>query len=840
MSLRTGILFGILFALVCAARPAGAAPSAQPENICLLSIGAAGLGALFLLGCGVGLGLLVFNRRLSGKVQQRTVALAASEEKYRLLVEHQTDLVVKVDTEGRFLYVSPSYCRVFGKHEDELLGKTFLPLVHEADLPATQEAMRGLYAPPHTAYLEQRAMTADGWRWFAWRDSAVLGPDGQVAEIIGVGSDITERKQAEEAAVRERVFTNAVLDSVPGLLYLYDDQGRLIRWNKRHQEITGYSDEELSQMHLLDWYRDDQPAQERITQAIERVMRDGYGFEEAELQTKDGRKILFYLTAVRLEIDGRTYFTGVGIDITDRKQAEEELRRSETLLRNLKESIPDLVWVKDKNGVYLSCNPVFERLYGAKEKDIIGRRDHDFVSAELAEFFLENDRKAMELDRPVRNEEQLVFKDTGYQGLFETIKTPMRDNAGNLVGVLGIARDITERKTAMTELAKAKLQAEVANRSKSEFLANMSHEIRTPLNGVLGMLQLLKGTPMDMEQGDYVDKAHDAARRLLSLLSDILDFSKIEAGKLALRIAPFALGDVFEMVSTVLGGAAMKKGVSLRLNLDESVPGSLLGDDARIRQILFNLVGNALKFTASGSVRVQAWARTGRGADGIWLYLSVADTGVGIPEAKLASIFDRFTQSDTSYSKTFEGAGLGLAIVRRILDLMGGALCVESEPGQGTIMIVVLPLRPGSGAGQRARRELDETPVQGAEPLRILLAEDETISQFAMRVTLQRMGHSVMTVANGRAALEEFRSGVFDAILMDIQMPEMDGVEATCAIRRDKSLGDRALVPIIALTAYALEGDREKFLAAGMDDYVTKPVSLGELQRALGKVRRRP
>ena len=933
----------------------------------LLWFGAVGLGALLLLGGGVGVGLLVSNRRLAGQVRLRTASLAASEEKYRLLVEHQTDLVVKVDTEGRLLYVSPSYCRTFGKAEDELLGQTFLPLVHEEDLPATLEAMRALHVPPHTACLEQRALTAAGWRWFAWSDTAVLGPDGQVAEIIGVGSDITDRKLADLALRESEASFHSLFDNMAEGVALHtlvrDATGREVDYrikdvNPSYCRILKVEKSAVCSRLATEAYRvSEAPYLDRYAEVARTGQPAVFETHYAQL----GRHFVISVTPW-----GQGGFATIFSDITDHKQAEEELRRSETLLRNLKGSIPDLVWVKDKDGVYLSCNPAFESLYGAKEKDIIGRRDADFVSAELAEFFLENDRKAMQMDGAVRNEEELVFADTGYRGLFETIKTPMRDHAGNLVGVLGIARDITERrqieealresetqyrgifeqaavgichcsltgtfmrvnkrlveilghsedellglnfrdithpddlaasqenvkrvlsgqatgfdmekryirkdgatiwarlsismasdrsgqpvhfvgvleditarKTAMADLAKAKAQAEDANRSKSEFLANMSHEIRTPLNGVLGMLQLLKGTPMDLEQGDYVDKAHDAARRLLSLLSDILDFSKIEAGKLALRVAPFALNDVFAMVATVLGGAAMKKGVSLRLNAEESVPEHLLGDDARIRQILFNVVGNAVKFTHSGSVRVQAWARTGRGAGGIWLYVSITDTGVGIPEDKLTTIFDRFTQSDTSYSKNYEGAGLGLTIVRRILDLMGGEICVESEFGRGTTMIVMLPLQPAVGAAPRSRRDFGETPAQAAAPLRILLAEDEAISQFAMRVMLQRMGHNVMTVANGRAAVEEMRNGAYDAILMDIQMPEMDGMQATRAIRTDDGLGARARIPIIALTAYALDGDREKFLGAGMDDYVTKPVVQSELQRALSKVRRR-
>ncbi|MBU1229762.1 MAG: PAS domain S-box protein [Proteobacteria bacterium] len=1047
-----------------------------------------GLGALLLFGCCAAGAMFLFNRRLSAQVRQRTLALAASEEKYRMLVEHQTDMVVKMDAQGRFLYVSPSCCRVFGKAENELLGQSFLSLVHEEDVPATQEARRALSAPPHSASVEPRAMTQDGWRWLAWRESAILGPDGQVAEIIGVGSDITERKAAEEKLLEAEWKFQALFEQGPlGVAYhemLFDAAGkpkdyRFLDANLTFKELTGVDAVGRTvtqafpgieadpfdwigtygavartgqpirfEQHLQSndrWYdcvayrykpdhfvaafldiTERKAAEQALlakTQELELYFSntldllciadtDGYfrrlnpeweavlGYAVSELEGRNifdlvhpedmaatqavmeqlagQNRITNFVNRFRAKdgshrwIEWRTFPVGKTLyasarDITERRQAEEELQRSETLLRKLKESIPDLVWVKDKDGVFLSCNPVFERLYGAREKDIIGRRDNDFVSAELAEFFLMNDRKAMEMDRAVRNEERLVFADTGYEGLFETIKTPMRDSAGNLVGVLGIARDITERrqaeealreseaqyraifeqaavgichcslegvflranrrltellgysesellrmnfrdithpddipaslekvrlvlagqstglgmekrylrkdgaviwarlnlsivsdqfhqpryfvgvleditarKTAMADLAKAKVQAEEANRSKSEFLANMSHEIRTPLNGVLGMLQLLRNTPMDLEQGDYVDKANDAARRLLSLLSDILDFSRIEAGKLTLRLAPFGLGQVFEMVTTVLGGAAMKKGVSLRLSVDESVPDLLLGDDARIRQVLFNIVGNAVKFTAAGYVRVQAWARAGRGEGGVWLYVSVEDTGVGIPEGMLFSVFDRFTQSDASYSKNYEGAGLGLTIVRRILDLMGGDICVESEVGQGTTMIVVLPLMPVARTARRSGPEIEDASVLSAAPLRILLAEDELISQFAMRVALQRMGHSVMTVANGRDAVEANANGQFDAILMDIQMPEMDGVQATQAIRSDAGLGEKAGIPIIALTAYAMEGDRERFLAAGMDDYVTKPVFLSELRRVLGKVRRRP
>jgi PAS domain S-box-containing protein len=926
----------------------------------LLWLGAAVLGGLLLLGSGVGAGLLAFNRRLSGQVALRIADLAASEEKYRLLVENQTDMVVKVDTTGRFLYVSPSYCRVFGKSEGELLGQTFMPLVHEDDRAATEEAMRGLFVPPHTAYLEQRAMTSEGWRWLAWRDSAILGPDGQVAAIIGVGCDITERRQAD-LALRdgERRF-HSLFDNMAEGVALHnmerDGSGRAVDYrivdvNPSYCRILGVDKDAICSRRAAEAYGvPEAPYLDRYAE----VVATGQPLVFETYYPHMGRH--FIISAAPWGEDG---FATIFSDITDRKIAEQALAAKTQELELYFSNTLDMLCIADADGYFRRMNPEWERVLGYPAREMEGRRFLDFVHPDDMPATVEVIRKLAGQDRVVSFANRCRAKDGGYrwiewrsfqvgtaiyasarditerrqanlalreseaqyrgifeqaavgichcslEGVFQRVNRRMTEILGygeaellrmnfreithpeDLVEDLDHMRqvlsgqalgfdmekryirkdgaliwvhlsvsmvtdrsaqpaylvcvfeDISARKAAMAELSHAKVQAEDSNRSKSEFLANMSHEIRTPLNGVLGMLQLLKGTPMDVEQGTYVDKAHDAARRLLSLLSDILDFSKIEAGKLTLRSAPFALTDVFEMVSTVLGGAAMKKGVSLRLNMDKTVPELLVGDDARLRQILFNIVGNAVKFTPSGTVRVQAWARPGRGADGVWLYLSVADTGIGIQEDKLTSIFDRFTQSDVSYSKNFEGAGLGLAIVRRILDLMDGDICVESESGQGTTMIIVLPLVPGALTAPHPRRDIDDSLVPGSPPLRILLAEDESISQFAMRVMLQRMGHSVLAVSSGRAAVEEFHRGDFDAILMDIQMPDLNGVEATKAIRSDQSLGDRARIPVIALTAYAMEGDREKFLAAGMDDYVTKPVSLGDLQRALGKVRRR-
>ncbi len=396
-----------------------------------------------------------------------------------------------------------------------------------------------------------------------------------------------------------------------------------------------------------------------------------------------------------------------------------------------------------------------------------------------------------------------------------------------------LARQAAMRQDLLARARQAQQEAEAATHAKGEFLANMSHEIRTPLNGVLGMLQLLKEDIGREDQKSYAELGYASGQRLLSLLNDILDFSRMEAGRMPLTRAPFRMADVFANVKQTFLASGWESGVSLSFELEPGFPDTLLGDEGRIRQVLFNLVGNALKFTPAGSVRVEGWARPWPEApDGrkrARVYLCVRDTGIGIPDDTLGKIFQRFTQSDASHTRRYEGAGLGLAIVRRIVELMGGTIDVESEAGQGTTMCLHLPLELHEGAYSSPQGP----EAKGERPLRLLLADDEPVGSLALKVMLAKLGHEVSTAANGRQALEALRAQEFDCVLMDIQMPELDGVAATRIIRTDPAFADRAGVPIIALTAYAMQGDSERFLAAGMDAHVTKPVRPEALKAAL-------
>jgi PAS domain S-box-containing protein len=418
--------------------------------------------------------------------------------------------------------------------------------------------------------------------------------------------------------------------------------------------------------------------------------------------------------------------------------------------------------------------------------------------------------------------------------LFRSDFTPT-ENDEKLMGIVAATiRVEEERKASDLQLIKAKEIAESASRAKSEFLANMSHEIRTPLNGIFGMLQLVNGSRLDDEQRDYVDTAITSGRSLLRVINDVLDFSKMEAGMLSLEREPF---DFRRVVSDVLDNftvQAAEKQLLMPVEIDASVPPLLLGDEARIRQILFNLVGNGVKFTPAGRVGVEAWAQRSEGAgNALRLHVVISDTGIGIPGNKIGAAFKAFSQVDGSYTRKYGGTGLGLGIVRRLVDLMDGDIFVESDE-DGTQVQFYLRMEE---AMEDERVEPDELSLPAsARSLSVLLVEDERVNRISVLRLLEKLGHKVTTAVDGSQALERLRVSGFDLILMDIQMPGMDGMTTTRLIREDASLSRGGRIPIIALTAHAMKGDREKFLKAGMDDYLAKPVDFTDLVRVLSRI----
>jgi len=517
-------------------------------------------------------------------------------------------------------------------------------------------------------------------------------------------------------------------------------------------------------------------------------------------------------------------------DRLERRLAEEALRRSEALFRNLFEGHAAVKMLIDpRTGEIVDANRAAAAYYGWSQDQLrgmnIGR-----VNTRPPEAVREEMGKALSVGH-CRFESCHMMADGSIRDV-DVLNSVIE--AGGRELLHSIVFDVTERKAVERALIKAKEDAECANLAKSEFLANMSHEIRTPLNGIMGMMQLLEVVTTEGEQREYLSLAKVSAERLTRLLSNILDLSSIESGKLDICHHEFDCSNLFDALADLFSITAKDRNLSLTFRLDPEIPSGLVGDEVRVLQVLFNLVGNALKFTREGGVTVEAVRiRSVRGT-GMRVLFSVADTGIGIPDEKLLEMFNPFSQVEGSYTRSYQGAGLGLTIVRRLVKLMNGRICVENFEEGGTTFHVVLPFE-FSGASAVRRNEMPVGAGDSPRRLRILLAEDEPLNQFAMTALLGKDGHSVVLAEDGGKVLELLAREAFDCILMDIQMPVLNGLEATKKIRA-LSVEPIRNIPIFALTACSMPDERRTFLEAGMNGYLCKPVALEDLRRVLKNV----
>ncbi|HVO10284.1 MAG TPA: ATP-binding protein [Vicinamibacteria bacterium] len=527
--------------------------------------------------------------------------------------------------------------------------------------------------------------------------------------------------------------------------------------------------------------------------------------------------------------------------IEARRRAERHARKQLALFQLVSDNVPSPLFLKDVDGCYLACNLAFERLMGRPREAILGRRTQDLLSPEEVGLHEEVDR-ALLRDGGTRHYEARV----GAQGReYLVAKSAVRAEDGRVVGVTAALVDITEGKAAerearrrLEELRQAKEAAEAGTRAKSEFLAVMGHEMRTPLNAVLGATGLLLDGPLGREQREQAEMARTAGQALLDLIDDLLDFSRIEAGRLDLERVAFDPRRLAEDTVALVVATAESKGLELSCRVTPDVPRRVCGDPGRLRQVLLNLLTNAVKFTERGEITT-FFELGAHDADGIVLQLRVRDTGVGIAPEFLPHLFEPFTQGESSTRRRYGGAGLGLAITRRLVDLMGGAISASSTPGEGseftcTVRLGEAPPEEESAASERHADSPADAPrprSSQARRLQVLLVEDNLVNQRVTRAQLVRLGCDVDLAADGREGIAAITRRRYDLVFMDCQMPEVDGFDATREIRRRE--GDGPRVPIVALTANALRADRERCLAAGMDDYLAKPTDLGSLEQAL-------
>jgi two-component system, sensor histidine kinase and response regulator len=580
------------------------------------------------------------------------------------------------------------------------------------------------------------------------------------------------------------------------------------------------------------------------------------GIKVEETRSKQRKNLLFHILVIIILTVTSVWIMVIISRYFSRRLtlSEQALRESENRLRTLVHTIPDLVSLKDKDGVYLSCNHAFERFFGARETDIIGRTDYDFVDRELADSFRNHDRKAIAAGKPYLHEEWVTFADDGHRVLLDTIKTPMVDVDGTLIGVLGIGHDITERKQVEEELRRhrdhleemvrertaelkiAKDLAEAATQAKSEFLARMSHEIRTPMNAITGLTNLTLDTELTPLQRDYLSKVRDASRHLLRIINDILDFSKIEAGKLELEHADFMLHHVIEKMANMFRIKAAEKRIELFYIIDSQVPLALKGDHFRIGQVLINLISNAVKFTDQGEIIIKVEpneqsAEPLPGPDQVNLRFCVQDSGIGIPKDRQRALFEPFAQLDGSMTRKHEGSGLGLSICQRLVNLMDGRIWFESEPGRGSSFFFNLILNR-----QRAERPYRLVAPVDIRGLKVLVVDDNETARHIVEQMLRQFKFDVTLAVSGKQGLAELERAVaqrpYDLIIVDWKMPEMDGFEMAARIRSHPVLGTESILPkIIMITMYgrdeilkAQEGN-----AAAIDGYLLKPISSSEL-----------
>ncbi|MEI7611586.1 MAG: PAS domain S-box protein [Betaproteobacteria bacterium] len=815
-----------------------------------------------------------------------------SEQRYGatggyLLVDHQNRMVITATDKSRIMEPSPApgvnpvidrfhqnidgyAVHVNPRGQKVLASAKGIPLTdwHIAINLPVEEAFTPIKEMQQRMLLATLLMTlmAGGLVW--WIVRRQLSPMLDSAESLAAMADIRQPLQALSITREDEI--GHMVSGFNRLLGTLGDREKALRKSEEHFRLVfeqssdailfgapdgsietanpaacnlfGYSEEEfrkLGRQGVIDMSHPEAKA------ALEKRQRTGIFLGEMRCARRDGSTFI-------ADVDSSLFTDVLGVertiirirDISDRKLAEEALHRRESYQRALLDNFPFMVWLKDENSRFLSVNKFFANLCGAASADsLTGKTDIDLFPTEQALAFRNDDRAVLESGQPQTVEE--IIQSGGSNSWIETYKSPITID-GQIIGTVGFARDITERKQTeyeldqhrnhlealveerTAELNETRIAAESASLEKSMFLANMSHEIRTPMNAILGMANLIRRAGLPEEQSERLEKIDRSAQHLLSIINGILDISKIEAGKFTLDNVPVNIDKMIAHVCSMLSERASDKGLSLQFRSD-AFPLNLTGDGTRLQQALLNYLSNALKFTFEGSVTLLA-SKQEETSDSLVVRFEVRDTGIGIAPEAIPRLFNIFEQADRRTTRRYGGTGLGLAITRRIAEMMGGEAGVDSTPGLGSTFWFTARLMKN----EHAQELISHEGLAGAEQAirqrhlgrRVLLVDDEPMNLEISRFLLEDTGLLIDTAEDGREAIQRARETPYAIILMDMQMPNIDGLEATQQIRE---ISDCVNTPILAMTANAFSEDRLRCAEAGMNDFIGKPFNPDEL-----------
>ena len=759
------------------------------------------------------------------EAQKTTKALKESEKRYRRLSDATFESIF-ISEKGVCIEQNSAAELMFGYTQEEAVGLNLTEWISPEDRPTV---LKHILSGDESPY-EVTALRKDGTTFPCEIQGRQATIEDKAIRFTAL-RDITNRKKAEEELRDSEERHRLIFEHSPLGIIRFNKEGRIIDCNNKFTELMGANKDVILGFNSLK----NGPA--KMSETLKKALNGCTSHYEDAYTSVTGGKTS-YIKALFNPVDPEKIPTEVIAtieDITDRKVVEGRLAASEERFRLMAENAKDVIYrfsLADEKYEYISS--ACQKVMGYEPEDFYA--DYTLmikiVNEPWQSMLSENWPNLMKGEVAPVVEYKITHKSGEIKWMQQT-NILLTDSSGKAIAIEGIIRDITDLKSALEKVELEKARAESASNTKSEFLANMSHEIRTPLNGIMGMLQLLQADNLSQKQVEYITAAMQASKRLNNVLSDILDLARVEAGKLSIQNTEFNPLKTMQHIYDMFRVTAQHSGLELNLEIALGVPEKIIGDDLRLQQILSNLVGNALKFTEKGSVTISAQKIQISRPDKTSILFIVSDTGAGIPDEQLNKLFESFTQASEGYTREHQGVGLGLAICKQLVTLMNGSISIESHMGIGSSFYVSIPFTNSPAASiSDEKKELPEKtlPLSGCK---ILVAEDERINRLYTKRYLESMGCYVETAENGQQTLNILSYKDFDLVLMDVQMPVMNGVEATEAIRKGEAGAHNKRIPIVAITAYAMENDKNNFKQSGMDDYIAKPVEQEELHRVI-------